>query len=250
MKKLMVIMKKDLRETLRTKAFYVSIGIALFVLITLGMGVGNMIETLMEKESSLAETTLRIQSAMGTLVFMLSLMLMLLFCMYTNAYMLTMEKVKRSMESLLCTPFSLRQIWLGKSLAIALPSVILGLLFAFGGIAGINQFFIIPKLGHFIMPGAASLVATLVTVPLIMFFFASLMVALQLIITNIHWINAALIGLVVAVMFGLSPPILKFGAASWSIVLISLGVAAVLALVAIYLSRLVTKERIVLSSKG
>jgi len=250
MKKLMVIMKKDLRETLRTKAFYVSIGIALFVLITLGMGVGNMIETLMEKESSLAETTLRIQSAMGTLVFMLSLMLMLLFCMYTNAYMLTMEKVKRSMESLLCTPFSLRQIWLGKSLAIALPSVILGLLFAFGGIAGINQFFIIPKLGHFIMPGAASLVATLVTVPLIMFFFASLMVALQLIITNIHWINAALIGLVVAVMFGLSPPILKFGAASWSIVLISLGVAAVLALVTIYLSRLVTKERIVLSSKG
>ena len=48
MNKIMVIMKKDLRETLHTKAFYVSIGIALFVLVTLGMGVGNMIETLMD----------------------------------------------------------------------------------------------------------------------------------------------------------------------------------------------------------
>ena len=106
--------------------------------------------------------------------------------------MLTMEKVKRSIEALLCTPLSLRQIWLGKSLAIALPSVILGLLFAFGGIVSINQVFIVPRLGHFIMPGAAPLVAILLVVPLIVFSLASLMIALQLIITNIRWINAAL----------------------------------------------------------
>ncbi len=250
MREIMVIMKKDLRETLRTKAFYGSIGIVLFVLVALAAGLGRNINAVIEQETSLAEIASAIQPLVGTTAFTLSLMLMLLFCMYTNAYTLTMEKVKRSMESLLCTPLSLRQIWLGKSFAIALPSVILGLLFAFGGIAGINQFFIVPKLGRFIMPGTAPLVAILVAVPLIMFFFASLMVALQLIITNIHWINAALIGLVIAVMFGLSPPVLKFGSASWSIVFVSLGVAAILALVTIYLSRLVTKERIVLSSKG
>ncbi len=250
MKKLMVIMRKDLRETLRTKALYGSIGIAIFVLVALAAGLGRNIEAVVEQETSLAEIASAIQPLVGTTAFTLSLILMMLFCMYINAYAVTMEKVKRSIESLLCTPLSLRQIWLGKSFAIALPSVILGLLFAFAGIAGINQFFIVPRLGHFIMPGTAPLVATLVTVPLIMFFFASLMVVLQLIITNIHWINAAIIGLVVAVMFGLSPPVLKFSSASWSIVFISLGVAVILALVTIYLSRLVTKERVVLSSKG
>lgn len=250
MKKLMVIMKKDLRETLRTKAFYGSIGIVLFVLVALAAGLGRNINAVIEQETSLAEIASAIQPLVGTTAFTLSLMLMLLFCMYTNAYTLTMEKVKRSMESLLCTPLSLRQIWLGKSFAIALPSVILGLLFAFGGIAGINQIFIVPRLGRFIMPGTAPLVAILVTVPLIMFFFASLMVALQLIITNIHWINAALIGLVIAVMFGLSPPVLKFGPSSWSMVLASLGIGAMLALLVVLLSPRVTKERIVLSSKG
>jgi ABC-2 type transport system permease protein len=250
MKKIMVIVKKDLRETLRTKAFYGSMGIVIFVLVALAAGLGRNIGALIEQETSLAEIASAIQPLVGTTAFTLSLMLMLLFCMYTNAYTLTMEKVKHSIESLLCTPLSLRQICLGKSLAVFLPSVILGLVFTFSGIVGINQFFIAPKLGHFIMLGAAPLVAILVAVPLIVFSFASLMITLQLIITNIHWINAALIGLIIAVMFGLSPPVLKFGSASWSIVSISLGVAAVLALVTIYLSRLVTKERIVLSSKG
>ena len=249
MKKIIVIVKKDLRETLRTKAFYGSMGIVIFVLVALAAGLGRNIGALIEQETSLAEIASAIQPLVGTTAFTLSLMLMLLFCMYTNAYTLTMEKVKRSIESLLCTPLSLRQICLGKSLAVFLPSVILGLLFTFGGIAGINQLFIAPKIGHFVMPGAAPLAATLVTVPLIVFFLASLMIEVQLIITNIRWINAAIMGIIFGVGFGLSP-VLRFGSASWNIVFISLGVAAALALVTIYLSRLVTKERIVLSSKG
>jgi len=250
MEKVMVIAKKDLRETLRAKAFYGSVGIVIFVMVAIVAGLGRNISALIEQGTSPAEVASAIQTLMGTTAFTLSLIIMLLFCMYTNAYTLIMEKVKRSIESLLCTPLSLREIWLGKTLAISLPSIVLGLLFTFGGIAGINQFFVVPELGHFIMPGAAPLVAILLVVPFIVFFFASLMIALQLIIANIRWISAALIGLVVAVMFGLSPPILKFGSASWSIVFISLGVAAALALVTIFLSRLVTKERIVLSSKG
>jgi ABC-2 type transport system permease protein len=160
-----------------------------------------------------------------------------------------MEKVKRSIESLLCTPLSLKQICLGKTLALFLPSLILGWVFTFGGIAGINQFFITPELGKFIMPGAAPLVAILVVVPFIVFFLSSLVIALQLIITNIRWVNAALMGAIFAVGFGLSP-VLRFGPSSWSIVLVSLGIAAILALITFLLSPRVTKERIILSSKG
>jgi ABC-2 type transport system permease protein len=249
MKKIMAIMKKDLRETFHTKAFYVSIGIVIFVLAALSLAISEPIDALMEEGLLPAEISSAIQPLMGTTAFMLSLMLMMLFCMFINAYSVTVEKVKRSIESLLCTPLSLRQIWLGKTLAVFLPSVILGLVFTFGGIAGINQFLLAPELGHFIMPGAAPLVAILVTVPMIVFFLASLLIALQLIIANIRWINSALMAAIFIVGFALSPA-LKFGPSSWSVVFVSLGVAVALALVATYLSRLVTKERIVLSSKG
>jgi ABC-2 type transport system permease protein len=207
-------------------------------------GIGGGISTLVEEGNISA-----IQAFIGTIAFMLSLMLMMLFCIYINAYTLTMEKVKRSIESLLCTPLSLKQICLGKTLALFLPSLILGWLFTFGGIAGINRFFIAPELGQFIMPGAAPLAAILVVVPIIVLFLSLLVIILQLIIANIRWVNTALMGAIFAVGFGLSP-VLMFGPASWSIVFVSLGVAAILAVIAFLLSPRVTKERIVLSSKG
>lgn len=244
MRKLMVIMKKDLRETFRTKAFYVSIGIVVFVMVMLGWGIGGEIGTLVEEAGIPA-----IQALLGTFAFMLSLTVMIIFCIYINGYTLMMEKTKRSIESLLCTPLSLKQIWLGKTLALFLPSLILGWLFTFGTIAGINQFFIAPELGRFIMPGAAPLVAILVVVPLIFFFLSSLVVVLQLIIANIRWVNAALMGTMFALIFGVSS-VLTFGPSSWNIVFVSLGVAGILALIAFLLSSRVTKERIVLSSKG
>ena len=249
MRQLMVIIKKDLKETLHTKAFYGSIALVLVILVTLGMGLRGVIEAMIEGGPSLTQTTSALQSLIGTMAFMLSLMLMILFTMYINAYTVTTEKMKHSLESLLCTPLSLRQIWLGKSLATTLPSVILGLAFSFGSIAIVNQFFIAPKLGYSIFPGAAPLVATLVVAPLIVFGIASLMMALQFIISNIRWINAAIIGVIFGVSFGLSP-LLKFGPESWNIVSIALGLAAILAVVTIFLSHLVTKEKIVLTSKG
>jgi len=244
MQKIMVVMKKDLRETFRTKAFYASIGIIIFVMVMLALGIGGEIGTLVKEGK-----TSVIQTLIGTTAFLISLMMMMLFCLYINAYTIIMEKIKRSLESLLCTPLSLKQICLGKTLAIFLPSLVLGWIFTFGSIVGINQVFIAPGLGRFIMPGAAPLVAILVVVPAIIFFSSSIIVDLQLIITNIRWVNAALMGTIFAVSFGLSP-VLKFGPASWSIVFVSLGVAGILALIAFLLSPRVTKEGIVLSSKG
>jgi len=244
MNKLMVIMKKDLRETFRTRAFYANIGVVLFVTVMLSQGFGGELTGLAEEGEVLA-----IQAILGTLAFMLALMLMMLFCIYINAYTLMMEKMKRSIESLLCTPLSLRQLCLGKALAVFLPSLIFGWLFTFGSLAGINHFFIAPGLGRSIMPGPAPLVAILAVVPLIFFFLSILITILQLIIANIRWVNAVLMFLIFGVGFGLSP-VLRFSPSSWSIVFVSLGIAGVLALCAFLLSSRLTKERIVLSSKG
>jgi len=255
MRQTMVIVKKDLRETLRTGAFYVYIALAVAIMAVVGVRalggvIGGQIYTLMEQGLAPAEVVAAVEPVMGTVLVMLSLQFMMLFCLFGNAYNLTMEKTKRSLESLLCTPLSLKQIHLGKSLAVFLPCMVLGLSLAFATVAGANHLLLAPQAGQAVMPGSASLVATLVAVPLIFFFFITMLVALQLIITRIQWINAVLAGLLAAILVALNYGLFGFGFAPWSILFASLAVAAVMALATVFLSRLVTKERIVLSSKG
>jgi hypothetical protein len=67
-------------------------------------------------------------------------------------------------------------------------------------------------------------------------------IALQLILTNIRWINAALMAAILGVGFGLSGA-LVLGPSSWNTVFISLGIATVLALLTIYLSSPVDPKR-------
>ena len=255
MRQIMVIVRKDLREALRSGGFYFYVALALVIMAVVGVRalggvIGGRIDALTEQGLAPAGVVSAIEPLMGTTLVMLSLQFMIIFCLFGNSHSLTMEKTKRSLESLLCTPLSLKQICLGKSLAIFLPCVVLGLLFAFATVAGADRFLLAPQIGQSVMPGAAPLVATLIAVPLIVFFLVTLLVALQLIITKIQWINGVLAGLLAAVIIALNYGLLGLGLAPSSIVFVCLSVAAALALVTVALFRLVTKERIVLSSKG
>jgi len=255
MRQAMVIVKKDLRETLRTGAFYTYMALAVAIMAVVGVRalggvIGGHIDALLDQGLAQAEVVAAIEPLMGTTLVMLSLQFMMLFCLFGNAHNLAMEKTKRSLESLLCTPLSVKQIHLGKSLAVSLPCVALGLSLAFATVAGANQLLLAPQVGQSVMPGVASLLATLGVVPVIFFFLATMLVALQLIITRIQWINAVLAGLLLLTIVALNYGLFGFGIAPWSIVFVSLAVAAVLALATVFLSRLVTKEKIVLSSKG
>jgi len=255
MRQIMVIAGKDLKETLRTGPFYIYSALAFVFAVVVGIRalggvVGGRIDALIEEGFSPAQVVAAIEPIMGTILFMFSLVLIWWLCMYGSLYNLTMEKTKRSLESLLCTPLRLRQVCLGKSLAIFLPSVTVGLLLAFAAIAGADQLLLAPQIGRSIMPGGPLVTTTLIAVPVIAFCFVSLLVTLQLMIAKIQWVNGVLAGLVGAVMIALNYGLFRFGLEPWSIVVVSLTVAAVLALVTIFLFRLATKERIVLSSRG
>ena len=63
----------------------------------------------------------------------------MLICGVFSAYAIIMDKAKRTLESLLATPVSLRQIWLGKSLAVALPSVAIALLVSLLALLAMNM---------------------------------------------------------------------------------------------------------------
>jgi ABC-2 type transport system permease protein len=248
MTKIMVIVKKDIRETLRSRAFYFSTIIAMFVVVMLVMSLQDSISTLIKPGASQAEVTAMVQPLIGASMFLLCFMVMMLFCMYVNSYAVIIEKIKRSIESLLCTPLSLRQVWLGKSLAVFLPSVVLGLVCTLG-ITGAMMYVIASKSGYWILPGIAPMIATMIMIPVIVFLISTIAVILQLLIVNIRLVNIVFIAVIFGVGFSLSN-FLSIASSSWGIIYVSLAVAAVLALLVYYLSRLLTKEKIILSSKG
>ena len=249
MSSIKAIVKKDLKDTLRSRAVYLSIGMAVFLLVIWSGDLRDMAEGLAEKGVSASQAAAALKPVINSIAVMFSFTLTIFFGMYINGYAIAMEKMKRSLESLLCTPVGLRGIWLGKTLAVFAPSAILGVAITFLGLFGMNAAVIEPKLGAFIMPDGAPLLAALVGVPAVAFPLMLLVTGVQLILSNIRWVNIVLLVLIFTVGFGLSQS-LRLNSGSWSLVGVLFGIAAILALVSLLLSRYVTPERVVLSSKG
>jgi ABC-2 type transport system permease protein len=248
MKEISVIVKKDIKETVRTKAFLLSIAVIIVLIFVMLWTVRSNIGALLKTEIGI-EPIRYIQPIVSTTIFTVALVVTVYYSFIINSYTLLIEKTKRSLESLLCTPLSLKQFWFGKTMSMFIPSIILGFLFTLAAFCAVNLFVVSPKVGYWIYPGAAPLVAILLVVPAIVLFISALFYLLQLIIANVRLINVIFMFVLIftfnGLMFGPG-----FSTSSWSIVLISLGVVAALALADFFLFRLVTKERIILSSKG
>jgi ABC-2 type transport system permease protein len=249
MTEILVIVKKDLRELFRGRAFLISIAIAAFLVFAFITAIRENLAPFEQQGVPVTEAASYLQPLVGATVFFLCLMLMMLFGMYINSYTLVIEKTKRSLESLLCTPISIRQLWIGKSLAMFIPSVILGFAFTGSAFCVMNAYIVLPAVGRWFAPGAAPLVATLVAVPLFVLVLSFLFTLLQLVLANIRWVTGIFMGVIFGAEFGLTSS-LRLTAASWSIVYVSLGIVVILAVAVFLSSRLLTKERIILSSKG
>jgi len=250
MSSIKAIVKKDLKDTLRSRAVYLSLGTAVVLLLVIWSGdLRDMAEGLVEKGVPSSQAAAALKPMINSIAVMLSFALTIFFGMYINGYAVVMEKMKRSLESLLCTPVGLRGIWLGKTLAVFVPSAALGVAITFLGLFGMNAAVIEPKLGAFIMPDGAPLVAALVGVPAVAFPLMLLVTGVQLILSNIRWVNIVFLALIFTVGFGLSQS-LKLNSGSWGLVGVLFGIAALLALLSAFLARFLTPERVVLSSKG
>jgi ABC-2 type transport system permease protein len=248
MKEMMVIVKKDLKETVRNKIFILSMAVTIFLIYYMLNNVRNTIGTLLKTNAGI-EPSILIQPIIGITLFILALMTATYFSLMINSYTLLIEKTKHSLESLLCTPLSLKRFWFGKTLSMFIPSIVISFLLTIAAFCALNIFIVSPKVGHWIYPGAAHLVAIFIGIPAIVLFISALFYLLQLIIANVRTINIIFMCFVlVAINIFVLGPVMS--TSSWSIVFISLGAAVVLGLANLFLVKLVTKERVILSSKG
>jgi ABC-2 type transport system permease protein len=249
MNEILVILKKDIRETVRSKTFILTIGAAIVVLFFLTNVTRDNVTAILEQGVTANELTGYVQPIVGGSLFTTAIIIAIYFSYCINSYTLLVEKTKRSLESLLCTPLSLRQFLFGKTLAMFVPSTILSLILTIVTFCVINIFIISPKLGYWIYPGIAPIITILICIPPIVLFLSALFHMLQLMISNVRLITVIFMIILVGTINGLVFS-LRLSASSWPVVYISLGIAAVIALVDYFLYRVLTKEKIILSSKS
>ncbi|MGD9115657.1 MAG: ABC transporter permease subunit [Dehalococcoidia bacterium] len=246
MRQTFIIVKRDLKEAFRTRSTYLYLVILLFISIPQLQGVNAALNGLKEQSLSAADLKLQSQVVLNVLVSTLPLIYSMLICSVISAYSITMDKAKRTLESLMATPLSLRQIWLGKSLAVMLPGAAIALFASFLAFLAINFITVVPTAGGFIFPSVLAIVTAFVIVPAMVFALVCLVSFLQLTIANARLANLAFVSLFVIIYFItiISPD------SGWDFGFVYLAAIAVLAVVCIMLSRLLTKERVVLSSKS
>jgi ABC-2 type transport system permease protein len=241
------IAKKDMQEAFRKRSTYVYVVLMLFISFpTYVGGLGNTIRSFGDQGATTAQTIDAIRRFIDSTAYTQPVTLAMLFCTYLSAYAVILEKAKRTMESLLATPASLRQVWFGKNLAVALPSMLVTLLILVAAIVTLNLALIVPRTGTFVMPSVIPALTVLFILPLLILAVVSLVSVLQLTLSNPRLANFAFI----LVFFGFYALTVANALISWNFASIYLIALAVLFGANVLASRLLTKERVVLTSKA
>jgi ABC-2 type transport system permease protein len=176
------------------------------------------------------------------------MMFSLFVCSVFANYAVIVDKAKRNIESLMATPVSMKEIWMGKTLAVTLPSLGVGITVAIISLLIMDIGFITPKTGSFVVPDVVAIISTLVIIPVLVFIIVSIVTYIQLTITNPRIGNFVFSGFFFLLLFGSNIPS-AMGLPFSSFALIYLGFIIICGSVAYILSLHLTKEKVLLSSK-
>ena len=188
------------------------------------------------------------QAYLSTLAYILLLMFSNFICSIFANYAVIVDKAKRNIESLMATPVSIKQIWMGKSLAVTLPSIGIGIGMAIISYLVLDIGFVMPKTGSFILPSIISILSAVIIVPVLLFVIVAIVTYIQLTITNPRVGNFVFSGVFIILLIG-GEALLGLGLSTNYLALIYLIMILVCAGIVYLLSFSLTKERVLLSSK-
>jgi len=244
-KRVSVLVKKDIKELLSSRTTWGYLVLLVVLTFPYFDGAKSVLDKLSKDGASVETLSVATRQIIEGMFYSLPLVLIMLVCGVFTAYAVIMDKNKRTIESLLVTPVSLKQVWLAKSLAVAIPGVVIGVGVAVIAVLAIDIAVCAPVSG-FVVPGYSPLVSALVIIPILTFLIVMMVIALQLVMTN-----PRLASLIFTVIFmGVYITTITGITTNWDYRLIYLGIIAVLVFLNYFISRFLTKERIILSSKG
>ena len=242
--KLWIIAKKDISEAFRSRSTYVVIVIMIILTFSYIVGYTEYVKGLNTQQAINKYS----HTFLNSLAYVLPMMFSIFVCSVFANYAVIVDKAKRNIESLMATPVSIKQIWLGKTLAVTLPSLGVGITVAILSLLIMDIGFIMPKTGSFVIPDAVAIVSTLLIIPVLIFIIVSIVTYIQLVITNPRIGNFVFSGFFFLLLFGSNIPS-ALGLPFSYFALIYLGFIVICGGISYFLSRLLTKERVLLSSK-
>jgi ABC-type Na+ efflux pump permease subunit len=248
MNKILVIATKDIKEAFRSRSTYIFIVIMLALTVTYFTSYTTLINRLNEQGADHQSIINASQAFLTNLLFVIPMIYSIFVCSIFANYSVILDKAKRNIESLMATPVRLSEVWLGKSLAVTLPSVIVGIGVTVLVYIVMNFWFVIPQTAAFIFPDILAIISTFIIVPILVFTIVTIVIDVQLIISNPRIANLVFTVIFLFLFFGVN--ILGSLNIPVSYGLVYVGLIVIGAIVSYSLSRSLTREKVILSSKG
>ena len=231
MSRILVVAEKEIRQLVKSRNIMLS---AILFIVVFGIFTGPA--ALSGADSP--------EQVMDTLGFYLVLTLGIFMGYLFTAQVFLWEKQEGVIETLLCAPLSLRDLWLGKVLGVTIPASILTyfsavLIIIAGGVFT----------GYTLVPSAPVLFHIIVVIPLFIAAAAGLLGFVQFILgmRENQILNFVIIfGIIFLISFtrALIGPTFSV---TWAVVGAAFGLAVAILLLTAYLTRFLSRERIVIT---
>ncbi len=248
MSKTGIIFQRDFRELRKTNTFLI-ISIV-FSVVTIAIAVGASIILNRQEWIGGKEAGPILGLIIGPIAYFLPFTILMAFIWAFSNLPVVREKVKGNIASLIATTLSPKEIWWGKSLAIFIPGYVISVILTMIVLLVINLSVIVPATGNFLLPLPLFLVS-LIWNPLLLLGLLLFIILFSLAKNpDIAIMPSFLVGF--GLMMGI-PLGMAMGAidlSSWSFSLWYLAGVVIVWIAIFILTRLLTKENIVLSSKG
>jgi len=248
LKKTGIILKRDFRELKQTNTFLI-ISIV-FSVITIAIAVSVSIVLGRQEWIGQKEARPTLELIISLIAYFLPLTILMTFIWAFSSLPVVKEKVDGSIASLIATTLTPKEIWWGKSLAIFIPGYIISIISTMIVLLAVNLSVIVPATGIFLLP-LPLILTSLIFNPLLLFGLLLFIILFSLAYNPDIAITPSFLvgfGLMMGIPLGMALGAINL--ASWSFSLWYLAGVIIVWIIVLSLTRLLTKEKIVLSAKG
>ena len=248
MKKTGIILKRDFRELRQTNTFLI-ISIV-FSAVTIAIAVS--VSIILNRQEWIGQKAAGpiLELTVGLIAYFLPLTVLMAFIWAFSSLPVVKEKVNGNIASLLATTLTPKEIWWGKSLAIFIPGYMISVISTLIVLLTVNLTVIVPATGNFLLPLPLFLVSLILN-PLLLLGLLLFIILFSLANNPDIAITPSFLvgfGLMMGIPLGMALGAINL--ASWSFSLWYLAGVIIVWIIVLSLTRLLKKEKIVLSVKG
>jgi len=243
-----IIFKRDFRELRQTNTFLI-ISIV-FSVVTIAIAVSVSIVLSRQEWIGQKAAGPILELIVGLIAYFLPLAVLMTFIWAFSSLPVVKEKVNGNIASLMATTLTPKEIWWGKSLAIFIPGYVISVISTMIVLLTVNLSVIVPATGNFLLPLPLFLVSLILN-PLLLLGLLLFIILFSLANNPDIAITPSFLvgfGLMMGIPLGMASGAIKLS--SWSFFLWYLAGVAIVWIAIFFLTRILTKENIILSAKG